>query len=146
MKRPALTALIVVAVACNSGGGSRIPEECVPNLGVTTGSGLQYVDLKCGTGAEAVGGATLTVTYRGRLEDGTVVDSRGRADPFVFSLGAGRVIPGWDEGVRGMKVGGVRELIIPSDLAYGDDGFPPTIPPGATLTFEIELLKVDLPN
>jgi FKBP-type peptidyl-prolyl cis-trans isomerase len=100
-------------------------------------------DIKQGTGAEAVAGKSVTVHYVGTLTDGKKFDSsRDRGKGFSFKLGAGQVIKGWDQGVAGMKVGGVRKLTIPSSLGYGDRGFPPVIPPGATLVFEVELLEV----
>jgi peptidylprolyl isomerase/FKBP-type peptidyl-prolyl cis-trans isomerase FkpA len=101
-------------------------------------------DLEEGDGDEATAGSVVTVHYTGTLEDGTEFDSSrqpGRT-PFKFPLGAGNVIQGWDQGVEGMREGGVRKLTICSDLAYGEQGFPPTIPGGATLIFEVELLKV----
>ena len=107
----------------------------------TTDSGLQYWDITVGTGATAVAGKNIKVLYTGWLEDGTRFDSsytRGRA--FEFVLGAGKVIKGWDEGIAGMKVGGKRQLRIPPELAYGDRGFGMSVPPKATLTFDIELL------
>lgn len=101
-------------------------------------------DIKVGTGEEAKSGDTVTVNYRGTLTDGSQFDSSyDRNEPFSFQLGAGNVIKGWDEGVQGMKVGGKRQLIIPSDLGYGAQGMPPKIPGGATLVFEVELLKVE---
>jgi len=108
---------------------------------VTTSSGLQYVDLTVGTGATAQAGKTVTVHYTGWLENGKKFDSSvDRGQPFSFPLGAGRVIKGWDEGVQGMKVGGKRKLIIPSNLGYGARGAGGAIPPHATLIFEVELL------
>lgn len=104
---------------------------------------LQMEDLVVGTGAEAVKGKFVSVHYVGTLESGDTFDSsRARGEPFEFKLGAGMVIKGWDLGVAGMKVGGKRKLTIPSDLGYGDRGFPGAIPPRATLIFEVELLRV----
>jgi FKBP-type peptidyl-prolyl cis-trans isomerase FkpA len=104
--------------------------------------GLRIENLKTGTGAEATAGHTVTVHYTGWLMDGRKFDSsRDRNRPFSFMLGAGRVIRGWDEGVAGMRVGGVRRLTIPPALGYGDRAVGP-IPAGSTLVFEVELLSV----
>ena len=104
---------------------------------------LVSTDLVVGKGPEAKTGQTVHVHYVGTLADGKEFDSsRKRGQPFVFTLGKGGVIQGWDLGVQGMKVGGKRKLVIPPQLAYGPGGRPPTIPPAATLTFEIELLDV----
>jgi FKBP-type peptidyl-prolyl cis-trans isomerase FkpA len=113
----------------------------------TTPTGLQYEDTVVGTGAEAKRGQHVTVHYTGWLYDGQnkgakFDSSKDRNDPFQFSLGAGMVIRGWDEGVQGMKVGGTRQLIIPPDLGYGRYGAGGVIPPNATLWFEVELLGV----
>ena len=104
---------------------------------------LEIETLKEGTGDEAVTGKKVTVHYVGTLTDGKKFDSsRDRGRGFSFTLGAGMVIKGWDQGVAGMKVGAVRKLTIPPHLAYGDKGFPGAIPPGSTLIFEVELLSV----
>lgn len=107
-------------------------------------SGLEYEDLRAGTGAVAQAGHEVTVHYVGTLENGRMFDSSRKHSraPFVFRLGVGQVIKGWDEGIEGMQVGQVRRLRIPSDLAYGPNGRPPMIPPGATLIFDVELLEV----
>jgi peptidylprolyl isomerase len=106
---------------------------------------LVVEDIVKGKGKTAKAGANVTVQYVGVLFDGgTQFDaSWDRGEPFQFQLGAGMVIPGWDEGVEGMKVGGRRKLIIPSDKAYGPTGQPPDIPPDATLVFVIDLQRVD---
>ncbi|MGH7260987.1 MAG: FKBP-type peptidyl-prolyl cis-trans isomerase [Nitrospiraceae bacterium] len=110
---------------------------------VTTSSGLKYEDLKIGTGAEAKAGQTVSVHYTGWLTDGKKFDSsKDRGQPFQFSLGAGQVIKGWDEGVQGMKIGGKRKMTIPAGLGYGSRGAGNAIPPNATLIFEVELLGV----
>ncbi len=104
---------------------------------------LAIVDVKVGTGSEATPGRRVRVHYTGTLLDGTKFDSsKDRNQPFEFVLGAREVIPGWDEGVNGMKVGGVRQLTVPSTMAYGERGFPPVIPANAALKFDIELLGV----
>lgn len=115
------------------------------NEEIATDSGLVYIDLKCGKGAEAEGGMALSVHYVGRSEDGTVFDSSRRDEPFRFLLGAGQVIEGWDEGLDGMFVGGERELRIPPELAFGPEGAPPSIPAAETLIFNVELLAVQSP-
>jgi FKBP-type peptidyl-prolyl cis-trans isomerase len=110
---------------------------------IVTPSGLKYVDLKVGAGAEAKAGNTVEVHYTGWLEDGTKFDSSlDRKQPLRFKLGAGQVIKGWDEGVAGMKVGGKRKLIIPAALGYGRMGAGSVIPPNANLVTEVELLAV----
>jgi len=104
---------------------------------------LVIEDIRPGTGAEAKHGQTVSVHYVGTLTNGQKFDSsRDRGKPFDFPLGGGRVIKGWDQGVAGMKVGGLRKLTIPPHLAYGDRGFPGAIPPNSTLVFEVELIGV----
>jgi FKBP-type peptidyl-prolyl cis-trans isomerase FkpA len=108
---------------------------------VTTPSGLKYEDLQPGTGAAAQAGQKAKVHYTGWLTTGQKFDSSlDRNDPFEFTLGAGQVIRGWDEGVAGMKVGGKRRLTIPPDLGYGARGAAGVIPPNSDLIFEVELL------
>ena len=109
---------------------------------IHTASGLVYRDVVVGTGAVATKGATVRVHYTGRLDNGSVFDTSLRREPLEFPLGKGQVIKGWEEGVAGMKVGGVRTLVIPSKLGYGSSGSGP-IPPNATLHFDVELVSVD---
>jgi FKBP-type peptidyl-prolyl cis-trans isomerase FkpA len=115
---------------------------------IMTSSGLQYEDITVGSGAEAKAGDYVSVHYTGWLQnaDGSAGNkfdsSKDRNEPFEFPLGGGRVIQGWDQGVQGMKVGGVRKLIIPAALGYGARGAGGVIPPNATLIFEVELLGV----
>jgi FKBP-type peptidyl-prolyl cis-trans isomerase FkpA len=112
----------------------------------TTDSGLMYDDLTEGTGAAAAAGRKVEVHYTGWLyvngKRGNKFDSSVGRGPFSFSLGAGQVIRGWDEGVQGMKIGGKRELIIPPNLGYGSRDIPGVIPANSTLCFEVELLGV----
>ena len=111
---------------------------------------LKKIDVKQGTGAEAVAGKPVVVHYTGWLYDPAQPEGKGRKfdssvdrrEPFGFPLGGGRVIRGWDEGVAGMKVGGKRTLIIPPDMGYGARGAGGVIPPNATLLFDVELLEV----
>jgi FKBP-type peptidyl-prolyl cis-trans isomerase FkpA len=120
-------------------------------MSTTTASGLQYEDTQTGSGDVAASGQSVTVHYTGWLHDPAQPDGRGRKfdsshdrrDPFVFALGAGMVIRGWDEGVQGMAVGGVRVLTIPPDLGYGARGAGGVIPPNATLVFEVTLLATN---
>ena len=113
---------------------------------IIMGNGLVIEDLVIGEGSEAQDFNKVVVNYTGTLEDGSIFDSSlkpGRT-PFTFTLGVGSVIKGWDLGVKGMKVGGKRKLTIPADLGYGNNGAGNVIPPNATLTFEVELLEVEV--
>ncbi|MBI3803920.1 MAG: FKBP-type peptidyl-prolyl cis-trans isomerase [Nitrospirae bacterium] len=110
---------------------------------VKTASGLEYVDEVEGKGASPKKGQTVIVHYTGWLTDGKKFDSsRDRNEPFAFQIGVGQVIPGWDEGVMTMKVGGKRKLTIPPDLGYGKRGAGGVIPPNATLLFDVELIDI----
>ena len=122
-------------------------EKTKPKVTVPTGAPpkkLEVKELEEGSGAEAKSGDEVTVQYVGvNYKNGNEFDSSwSRNEPFSFTLGAGEVIPGWDQGVEGMKVGGRRELIIPPELAYGEAGAPPAIGPNETLVFVIDLLEV----
>jgi FKBP-type peptidyl-prolyl cis-trans isomerase FkpA len=120
------------------------------SMGQSTITELQQQDVRVGEGNEAVSGRAVTVHYTGWLYDGAREDrkgtqfdsSRDRDEPFTFNLGAGEVIPGWDRGVAGMRVGGQRVLTIPPALGYGARGAGGVIPPNATLVFDVELLDV----
>jgi peptidylprolyl isomerase len=144
-------AIIVVVVLVGQGGGDEgsgdTDLDSKPTIEAKEGeppTELESTDIVEGDGAEATPGSEVTVQYVGVLfEDGTEFDaSWDRGEPFTFQLGSGSVIPGWDQGVAGMKVGGRRELVIPSDLAYGPQGQPPDIPPDSALVFVIDLLDV----
>jgi peptidylprolyl isomerase len=114
-----------------------------PAKTVVTASGLKYTDVKVGSGASPAKGKQVKVHYTGTLENGKKFDSSvDRNEPFSFVIGVGQVIPGWDEGVMSMKVGGKRKLVIPSKLGYGAAGAGGVIPPNATLLFDVELLDV----
>lgn len=143
-----LLLLALLVAACGSGddtsgsGGADAGDSCETDVEQEVTEGLTYVEIECGDGEEAQAGDAVSVHYTGKLEDGTEFDSSVGGEPLPFTIGAGQVIEGFDLGVRGLKVGGTRELTIGSDLAYGDQGVPPDIPPGATLIFEIELVAV----
>jgi len=114
----------------------------VTGAGVKTDSGLQYWDIRVGLGQVAKAGDKVKVHYTGWLTTGKKFDSSVGAAPFEFTIGASEVIKGWDEGVAGMKVGGKRQLRIPPELAYGENGHPPQVPPNATLIFDVQLLAI----
>jgi FKBP-type peptidyl-prolyl cis-trans isomerase len=139
----AVVAFVVLLWWQSGGEGEVEVSEAPSNNQVVTLMNLEINDVTVGTGAEAKAGDKVTVHYTGTLLDGTVFDSsKTRGTPFEFTLGAGQVIKGWDEGVLGMKVGGARKLVIPPDLAYGARQVGP-IPPNSTLTFVVELLKIE---
>jgi FKBP-type peptidyl-prolyl cis-trans isomerase len=141
-----LLALTVLAVAqtapANKAAATNGPTK-VTGAPTKTASGLEYWDIKVGTGAVAQTGQHVKVDYTGWLTNGKKFDSSvGTGKPFEFMLGASQVIKGWDEGVAGMKVGGKRQLRIPPDLAYGEKGYPGVIPPSSTLIFDVQLVDV----
>ncbi|MEK6223210.1 MAG: FKBP-type peptidyl-prolyl cis-trans isomerase, partial [Chloroflexota bacterium] len=132
------------ATVVNSGDVMDYPNVDPDAEVITTATGLQYQEIEIGEGASAVAGQSVFVHYTGWLTDGTEFDSSvSRGVPIDFTLGVGRVIRGWDEGIEGMQVGGKRILIIPSDLGYGASGSPPVIPGGATLIFAVELVEIN---
>ena len=147
----------VIAIASggsdDEGGGEAFDPTSITKPKVEVPDGpppkeLQIDDITEGTGAEATSGSTLSMQYVGvNYSDGKEFDSSwSTGQPFTFQLGAGMVIPGWDQGIEGMKVGGRRELIIPPDLAYGAQGQPPAIKPNETLVFIVDLLDVQPPG
>jgi FKBP-type peptidyl-prolyl cis-trans isomerase len=143
----ALTAVFVVAQTATKKTTADAPDTNAPTKvigdGVKTASGLQYWDIKLGTGELAKEGSHVRVHYTGWLTTGKKFDSSVDAGkPFDFTLGNGDVIKGWDQGVAGMKVGGKRQLRIPPALGYGANGYPPVIPANATLIFDVQLLGV----
>jgi FKBP-type peptidyl-prolyl cis-trans isomerase len=153
MKTAIVGALISLAVLVSAQTPTHKPVQSArPNTnaptkvtgdGTKTASGLQYWDIKVGTGEVAKEGSHVKVHYTGWLTTGKKFDSSVDAhQPFDFTIGAGDVIKGWDEGVAGMKVGGKRQLRIPPELAYGPEGHPPQIPQNATLIFDVQLLGV----
>ena len=153
MNRVVITAIVVLAgaflhaqTATKKSTTPARPNTSAPTKvtgdGVKTPSGLQYWDIKVGTGQEAKAHDHVKVHYTGWLTSGKKFDSSVGGKPFEFKIGNGDVIKGWEEGVTGMKVGGKRQLSIPPELAYGKDGYPGAIPPNATLIFDIQLLGI----
>ena len=136
-------AVLIIAVISYFALRGRFSSNDVESDLITTASGLQYQELAVGRGEEARDGDKVSVHYSGWLTDGTKFDSSLDGDaPFEFTLGAGMVIQGWDEGIKGMRVGGKRKLIIPPELGYGSRGIGDVIPPDSTLIFEVELLGI----
>ena len=135
----AFAAALSVAAAVSAASG---PTKVDPKDYKTNPSGLKYAILKEGKGDEAKNGQKVSVHYTGWLQDGgkKFDSSVDRGQPFQFNLGAGQVIKGWDEGVKGMKVGEKRQLVIPPKLGYGENGAGGVIPPNATLIFDVEFL------
>lgn len=142
MRTAALVVLGLLCASCHSWGFFR-PVETPPAFAEDAGTGLRWRDLREGQGREATIGSRVKVHYTGKLEDGTPFDSSHDRDaPFEFVLGRGEVIRGWEQGMTGQRVGGLREITIPPELAYGDQGRAGAIPPNATLVLEVELLEV----
>jgi FKBP-type peptidyl-prolyl cis-trans isomerase len=142
-----LSAALVAQTSSHKAAPARVPNTSAPTKvtgeGVKTDSGLQYWDIKVGTGDEAKSGDKVKVHYTGWFTSGKKFDSSVDAQqPYTFTLGQGNVIKGWDEGVAGMKVGGKRQLRIPPELAYGEQGYKNIIPPNSTLIFDVQLLAV----
>ncbi len=136
---PSLSLMLAAALLCLLSAADVSAQESDE---VTLKSGLKYVDLEMGDGPEAKRGKLVSVYYTGKLDDGTVFDSNEGKAAYMFKLGEGQVIKGWDQGLVGMKSGGKRRLIVPAKLGYGRRGVPPRIPANATLTFEVELVSV----
>ena len=140
MMRATAVAVLALAAFALAQTGTSGPTK-VTGPGKALPGGLQYWDIKVGSGAEAKTGSTVKMEYTGWLTNGKKFDSNaGTGRPFTVKLGAGQVIKGWDEGIPGMKVGGKRQLRIPPDMAYGAQGYPGVIPPNSTLIFDVELL------
>ena len=138
----AVLAIGVIALAQQTTKPATPGPTKVTGFGKSTASGVQYWDIKVGTGPSAAAGQKVKVHYTGWLTNGKKFDSSVGGKPFAFQLGAGQVIQGWDDGVAGMKVGGKRQLKIPPQLAYGEKGYPPVIPPNSTLIFDVELMGI----
>jgi len=148
LKSACVIAIVTFVATAFFGQSSKKPDNSAPTKvtgeGTKTADGLQYWDLKVGTGATATSGQSAKVHYTGWLTNGKKFDSSvDRGEPFsVEPLGSAPVIKGWNEGIIGMKVGGKRQLRIPAPLAYGERGYPGVIPANATLIFDVELLSL----
>ena len=143
--RTFVLAVAVVAAALSVAGCGSSSPTAASNVNVA----FSQTDLSVGSGADALRGKTVTVQYTGWLYDSGKADNKGSQfdtsvgrGPFTFTLGAGQVISGWDQGVVGMKVGGKRRLVIPPEMGYGARGAGGVIPPGATLVFDVELVEI----
>ncbi|MFP2899337.1 FKBP-type peptidyl-prolyl cis-trans isomerase [Corallococcus sp. 4LFB] len=150
MLRSLLLCAVLALAGCGGDSSSGDPAQVTyaDALGVNLSSmnksesGLYTQDLVVGTGTEAVDGSRVLVHYTGWLPDGSQFDSSRGGQPFSFAVGAGQVIEGWDEGLVGMRVGGTRKLVIPSELGYGSRGSPPVIPADSVLVFDVELMRI----
>jgi FKBP-type peptidyl-prolyl cis-trans isomerase FkpA len=144
--RWALVVVVLFTAACGGTASdgdkaTRLRKNVEASSAITS---LQITDTKVGTGAEAVPGRTVKVHYTGTLLDGLKFDSsHDRGEPLEFTLGQHQVIDGWDAGIKGMRVGGIRQLVIPASMGYGGQGSGDDIPPNAALKFEVELVEVD---
>lgn len=145
------TSVLLALAACGSdtdkGAGAAPSSSTAAGCGsdaTKLDDGLCYVDTKVGTGPEVQKGDVLNIDYTGKLVDGSVFDTSSKhGGPFQFKLGAGQVIQGWDQGIVGMKVGGERTLTVPPALGYGAAGYPPVIPPNATLIFDVKVVSIE---
>jgi len=136
--------VLVIAVSFNLNTNAFSKEEKMSGDIQETPSGLKYIVIEEGEGDKPTNGKKVKVHYTGKLEDGSVFDSSiERGVPIEFTLGVGQVIKGWDEGIADMKVGEKRQLIIPPDLGYGPNGYPPVIPANSTLIFDVELVEIN---
>jgi FKBP-type peptidyl-prolyl cis-trans isomerase FkpA len=148
MIRSKICLFLIAATLCACGGKPGAPPAAATGSAVTS---LQSVVLKPGTGAAVANGQIAVVQYTGWLYEASATDNKGKQfdssytarQAFKFPLGSGSVIKGWDQGVVGMKVGESRRLVIPPDLAYGDNGAGGVIPPGATLVFDVDLVAIE---
>ncbi len=137
--------MLPLTSGCDSAGVDPVPASpryVAESDYTVTLDGLKLYDFVVGTGNRPIAGQRISAHYTGWLEDGTRFDSSRDGEPFSYIFGLGQVIPGWDEGVNGMQVGGDRQIVIPPKLAYGERGSGP-VPPNATLTFEIELIAIE---